>query len=210
MDTKYSRNFTRLNNGDEILFVQNGKFRWLATVVDKFKIRPRENIYRQENGKKSSLGFQVQIRRNISIPYHIVADTLYDSRYYPWRNPTRLTSEQTDIVKGILQELDSHKHPLSESDSDSDLHLDSDNETVGSQSKDDVESVDNDNDNGSDTESQDDDNMQWEVKKICDSKMIRGRRFYKVQWASTWEPEDNVGGAQEAIRAFQKKNRKRN
>lgn len=48
----------------------------------------------------------------------------------------------------------------------------------------------------------------YEVERIEDSKLRRGELVYLVKWTGnnekTWEPEDNVQGAREAIEEFHK------
>ena len=56
-----------------------------------------------------------------------------------------------------------------------------------------------------------DDNLEWEVKEILDSKFLRRRLYYLIDWLGydiserSWEPADHVANAPEAVRAFHTK-----
>ena len=51
---------------------------------------------------------------------------------------------------------------------------------------------------------------EWEIKKILNKKMVRGKEKFLVWWkgftaeADTWEGRENLGNAKEALRDFEK------
>jgi len=51
---------------------------------------------------------------------------------------------------------------------------------------------------------------EWEIKKILNKKMVRGKEKFLVRWkgftaeADTWEGRENLGNAKEALRDFEK------
>ena len=60
-----------------------------------------------------------------------------------------------------------------------------------------------------------DDEGEWEVETVLDSRMRKGERYYLIQWKdwpedyNTWESEANCEHAESLIRAFWKQKRNR-
>jgi len=54
-----------------------------------------------------------------------------------------------------------------------------------------------------------DENEEWEIEKILDTRVRAGQRYYLVRWKgwpdeyTSWQPEENCAGAAESISAFE-------
>ena len=48
--------------------------------------------------------------------------------------------------------------------------------------------------------------LEYEVEEILDHKLVRGKKKFLIRWKgysdNTWEPEENLENAQEALRDY--------
>lgn len=90
----------------------------------------------------------------------------------------------------------------------------SDDESTSSEENDE-QNVENNSD--AESESSDDDERRYNVEKIINDKIMRGKRYFRIKWENfsskdnSWEPEENIPNAliQEYFRVKSERRRQR-
>ena len=205
--TKHAPSWRKLAIGDHFLFFSKDRFRFHGQIVEKFNIPPAENIF---NGSYP-LGFKLHKLCNVDITRRAMVAALGYKDGFSWRSATCLKAEHVEIVKTFL-----HQENLVIENSEVDSgEEDSSDDCIS------LDGGDNGGDNGGnnggdnqhelpitlDVETQTDItadvvNMEWEVDEISGDKVVNGKTFYKVRWMCTWEPEENLEHAQQAIASY--------